>query len=185
MTPDDKQKFSDNAKKLWGSGIMEEAHQKASATFRERSANGEYDFTERNRKLSEAISQKYVDGSWEFAKGFHISPKTGKRSYFRSSWELQLMEELDADPEVTFWESEFTSLLYEHEGALHRYVPDFHVVRGDKHQLIEVKPPNLRETPRNRAKRAAAIRHCEEQGWDYVEWPQNASRPSRTERVSD
>lgn len=170
MTAADKQKFSDNARKLWGSGIMKAAHQKASATFRERSAGGQYDFTERNQKLSEAISRKYVDGSWKFAKGSYLSTKTGKQFYFRSSWERLLMEQLDADPEVTVWEAEFMSLPYEFDGAIHRYVPDFHVVRGDKHQLIEVKPSTLCETSRNQAKRVAAQQHCLERGWEYIEW---------------
>jgi hypothetical protein len=170
MTPEEKQKFSEHSKELWKSGIMAEARIKAAETFKQRSASGKYDFTERNQKLSDAIAKKYVDGSWHFAKGFYESTKTGKSCYYRSSWELRLMQELDSDPDVLEWESEFTSIPYNYNGAVHKYVPDFHVTKkNDEHILIEVKPQALRETVRNRAKREVAEKFCAERGWKYME----------------
>lgn len=172
MTPEDKQKFSDHAQNLWDNEreLMDLARKKAAKTFKQRSANGEYDFTTRNENLSRAIAQKYVDGTWKFAKGTHLSTKTGRECYYRSSWELLLMKELDVDPDVIDWESEFTSIPYVFEGSAHRYVPDFKVVRLGCTQLVEVKPQDLRETDRNVLKRQAALIHCESLGWQYVEW---------------
>lgn len=173
MTIEDKQKFSDHTKQLWAraGGLMQEAHVRACQTYHERSQNGEYDFTERNDKLSQVISQKYVDGDWKFTKGFYTSVKTKIDHYYRSSWELQYMQILDNDENVVMWESEFTSIIYEFGGAIHRYVPDFHVIRlNDKHQLIEIKPQALRITERNTLKREAAKKFCESKNWEYVEW---------------
>jgi hypothetical protein len=170
MSPEDKQGFSDRTARRWADGEMTEAREKAAQTFRERSAAGEYDFTERNDKLSAVISQKYVDGTWRFTKGRYVSTKTNRECYYRSSWELQLMQELDADPDVLDWESEFTSIPYQLDGATHRYVPDFHVVRVMGHQLVEVKPQELRLVEKNVAKRLAAQAYCEDRGWQYGEW---------------
>jgi hypothetical protein len=173
MSDEQRQEFSDHAKSLWEreSGIMQDARLKAAETFKRRFAAGEYDFTERNLNLSISISQKYLDGGWEFAKGMHTSSKTNEQHYYRSSWELALMQSLDEDIEVITWKSEFTRIPYIFEGAKHFYVPDFYVLFKDgTEQLIEVKPVSLRSTPKNAAKREVALEYCKEHGWEYVEW---------------
>jgi hypothetical protein len=171
MTKEEKVKFSDHSKKLWKQGnLMIAAHEKSSTTFKQRSANGEYDFTERNDKLSKVITLKYLNGGFEWAKGTYTSNKTKKKCYYRSSWELQFMKMLDVDDDVLDWESEFTSISYSFEGITHRYVPDFHVMRRTCQQLVEIKPQALRIIPRNEAKRDSAIKYCVERGWNYIEW---------------
>ena len=80
------------------------------------------------------------------------------------------MQELDSDESVTSWEYEFTSIEYELGGKRRRYVPDFHVVHGDRHELVEVKPTQLRNTVMNEAKRLAAQEYCDKEGWSYIEW---------------
>ena len=172
MSPKDKQKFSDHAKKLWNSSdIMKIAHIKASKTFVQRNIDGLYDFTERNNKLSISITNKYLKGGFEWSRGSYTSTKTNKQCYYRSSWELLLMKELDLDLDVLDWESEFVSIPYEFEGNAHRYIPDFHVIRKSLgHSLIEVKPQALRITPRNTIKREVAKNYCKLNGWSYIEW---------------
>ena len=170
MSDEDKQGFRDRAQQRWDAGEMDEARIKGAATFKQRSADGVYDFTERNNNLSKAITQKYLEGGFEWSRGSYLSTKTKRKCHYRSSWELQLMKELDADDDVLDWESEFTSILYEFSGATHRYVPDFHVVRKGCHQVIEVKPQDLRSIPKNEAKREAAKAYCSERGWQYLEW---------------
>lgn len=170
MSSADKQSFRDRTRQRWIAGEMNEPHAKAAETFKQKSTNGDYDFSERNEKLSKVISQKYVDGTWEFTKGTYVSTKSGRECYYRSSWELLLMQELDIDPDVADWESEFTSIPYVFDGSQHRYVPDFKVVRSAITQIVEVKPKNLRNIERNIAKRQAALAYCERLGWQYVEW---------------
>jgi hypothetical protein len=170
MTDDDKQKFRDRTKHRWASGELAQAHLKAVETFRQRSEAGMYDFETRNENLSRSITRKYLEGGFEWSRGTYLSTKTGRECYYRSSWELILMRELDNDPDVLDWESEFTSLPYQFEEAIHHYVPDFHVVRSCCHQLVEVKPQSLRLLGRNIAKRLAAQTYCEQYGWQYIEW---------------
>ena len=121
------QKFSDRAKNLWKNGILANAHIKATETFKERFAAGEYDFVERNKKISETVTQKYLEGGFQWSKGEYISVKTGKNIYYRSSWERQYAEQLDADDEVETWNYEFTSIPYVLDGINRNYVPDFYV----------------------------------------------------------
>lgn len=121
--------------------------------------------------ISQTVTQKYLDGGFEWSKGTYVSTKTGKTCYYRSSWELQYMQILDSDPVVFSWEYEFAYIPYELDGKLRRYLPDFHVTYADgHHELIEVKPESLRETPMNFAKRWAAQDYCSVNGWAYHEW---------------
>lgn len=170
MTPEEKQKFSEHSKKLWLNGTLVAARGKAAETYNQRYADGEYDFTERNEKLSVAITQKYLDGGFEWAAGQYVSTKTGKTCNYRSSWELRFMQILDADSRVEVWEHEPFSIPYEFDGVKKRYLPDFQVVLEGKDLLVEVKPPTLTDTPLNAAKRAAALEFCRRNGWEYLSW---------------
>jgi hypothetical protein len=171
MTSEDKQKFSDHTSELWQrDDLMHIARSKAAETYKQRYSNGDYDFTERNKKLSDVITQKYLDGGFEWARGKYLSTKTNKECCYRSSWELTLMQQLDSDHDVLDWESEFTSIPYMFEGTEHKYIPDLHVIQSSGHSLIEVKPQALRDLPKNAAKREAAKEFCDRNNWKYVEW---------------
>jgi hypothetical protein len=172
MTPEDKQKFSDHTKKLWNSGsLMFEACAKAAETRNQRFKEGVYDLTERNLKISETITKRYLSGGFEWSKGEYKSSKAGCTCYYRSSWELALMQILDGDELVETWEYEFDSIDYELDGVKRKYIPDFHVITSaGEHTLVEVKPENLRETAMNVTKKVAAIMYCEARGWHYSEW---------------
>lgn len=174
MTIEDKEKFSKHFKSLWKKGILKKARKKATETWKRRYNNGEYNFKERDQKISETISQKYVNGEFAFVKGSYDSSKTGKTHHYRSSWELQFMQELDNDESIIHWEFEFTTIQYEFSGTNHKYIPDFHVEKiNNEHFLVEVKPNSLRSIPRNVAKRNAAEQFCKEHGWNYLEWEPN------------
>lgn len=171
MSPEDKQKFSEHAKELWQDGTLVEAHIKAAATFKQRFASGEYDFTDRNDKISAAITQKYLDGGFAWSKGQYISTKSGEVCNYRSSWELELMQILDANERIESWRYEPISIPYILAGKTRRYIPDFHVVTVlGEDLLVEVKPPTLLGTETNHSKREAAINFCTLNGWKYVEW---------------
>jgi len=171
MTAEDKQKFSDHFKRLWEDGTLTEAHVKSSETFKRRFANGEYDFAERNEKISAIITQLYLDGGFEWSTGQYISVKSGKTFNYRSSWELELMRQLDEDAVVELWNYEPFSIPYLFEGKVRRYVPDFHIVTDDGQDvLVEVKPASLSGTEKNSCKRLAAVEFCQKNGWRYLEW---------------
>jgi hypothetical protein len=170
MTSDDKLKFSEHTKRLWEDGTLVAAQDKARKTWCTRFNNGEYDFTERNRKISNKITQKYLDGGFEWAQGQYYSHKNSITCNYRSSWELELMEMLDKDDRVTIWKYEPLSISYLDVGVTRRYIPDFYVVYLEKEFLIEVKPQSLSSTKTNSEKRRSALELCEKNGWHYVEW---------------
>ena len=178
MTPEDKQKFSNHTKKLWNEGILVEAHIKASETFKERFALGQYDFTERNDKISATITQRYLDGGFEWSTGQYTSTKTGVLCNYRSSWELELMTILDGDDRIESWRYEPISIPYVIDGKTRRYVPDFHAVtRTGEDMMIEVKPLTLSDTEVNSSKRDAALDFCTRNGWTYFEWSRGSELP--------
>lgn len=129
------------------------------------------DITINSEKISSTVTQRYLDGGFEWSVGQYASTKTNDVCNYRSSWELELMQILDRHPEVEYWKYEPVSIPYELEGKTKRYIPDFHVVTSSgKDVLIEVKPDNLRESKMNCEKRNAAIQFCERNGWTYLEW---------------
>ena len=176
MSNEEKKKFSENGKRLWNEQheLMLVAHQKAAKTFNDKFALGEYDFTERNDKISEKITQMYLDGGFAWSRGSYTSSKTGKTCHFRSSWERIFMEQLDKDDNVVTWEYEFDSIKYEFNGHNKRYIPDFYVITSkdgnELRLLIEVKPMSLNDTKMNLAKREAALKYCAERGLTYKSW---------------
>lgn len=170
MTPEDKQKFSEHARELWQDGTLVEAHIKAAQTFKDRFASGQYDFTERNDKISAAITQRYLDGGFEWSTGQYTSSKTGVTCNYRSSWEKEFMVLLDSDPRVETWSYEPITIPYTFEGKIRRYIPDFLVVLDGDDLLVEVKPSSLTETGLNEAKHQAAVGFCQRNGWKYRTW---------------
>lgn len=151
-----------------GRTVTQETKDRIGSTRSAMLASGE--LTINRDAISQTIAQLYVDGGFAWAKGTYVSTKTCRKCYYRSSWELSLMQQLDTDDDVLDWESEFTTIPYQFEGIHHVYIPDFRVVRNGVTQIIEVKPVSLRIIPKNVAKRQAAQRYCAERGWAYVEW---------------
>lgn len=88
------------------------------------------------------------------------------RPFYRSSWELTVMQLLDQHPYVINWASESISIPYIHPltGNRSTYIPDFFVVYKDKHgrqraELIEVKPKkeSLAENAKSKRDKATQI----------------------------
>jgi len=169
MTTEEKQKFSIHTKRLWEEGILnKEIAKKAGQTFHERFINGEYDFTEGRKKLSNAITQLYLNGGFQWARGHYTSIKSNKTYHYRSSWELKYMEMLDNDIDVLNWEYEPFSIKYIFEEKEKNYIPDFIIeyINGVK-KLIEIKPKNLVDYGKNKAKAEFGQKWAKENGFVY------------------
>jgi hypothetical protein len=110
---------------------------------------------------------------------------------YRSNWELQVMKQLDANPNVLWWASEELPIPYVSpvDNKVHRYFPDF-IVRtkrkdgSEQTTIIEVKPykqtiePTRKRKTRtylnevvtyavNVEKWKAAELFCKEHGWKF------------------
>ena len=108
----------------------------------------------------------------KFAQGVFQPKNLGKyigtgQFYFRSSWELTVMNFFDANINVIQWASESVKIPYRHPFTNKQtiYVPDFFVMYQDKSgtkraELIEVKPlkqTSLQEAGRSKSAQVAAI----------------------------
>lgn len=157
-------------RRLWDEGKMEKGKEKAGETLRRRFSSGELVRTQEQKdKISETITGLYRSGGFQWSKGNHYSPKTGKTSYYRSSWELRFMVQLDNDPHVKDYQYEPFVIPYVWDGGDHRYLPDFLVEYSDgRKELIEVGPEKLKEENfRNQAKIESARLFCESRGWTF------------------
>jgi hypothetical protein len=121
-------------------------------------------------KISETITQRYLDGGFQWSVGQYTSIKTDATYNYRSSWEAEFMRILDAEPRVSTWNYEPLTIPYVYEGKTRRYIPDFLIVLDGEDVLVEVKPPSLIDTGLNEAKRQAALEFCQRNGWSYRHW---------------
>lgn len=122
--------------------------------------------------LSVIIADKIVKGEWRHTgfKGEHYAgvKNGGVETYLRSSYESTYARILDADDNVASWTHEPFRIPYFFDGSVHNYVPDFSVCLSDGSRvLVEVKPASLAEKPVNVAKREAAEKWCETNGFVY------------------
>lgn len=97
-------------------------------------------------KISESITNKYLDGGFEWSRGTFFSTKMKETFYYRSSWELRYMKELDQDSSVISWIYEPFWVPYSKDGDKHRHIPDFVIEYLDGHKEIhEVGVKKLKE----------------------------------------
>ena len=97
-------------------------------------------------KISESITNKYLDGGFEWSRGQYFSTKMKESFYYRSSWELTYMKQLDEISDVVSWKYEPFWIPYLKDGEKHRHIPDFLIefVDGRK-EIHEVGVKKLKE----------------------------------------
>lgn len=163
--PEHGKKFSDIMK---GKIFSEEHRRKISETRSARIADGSIVIN--REKISQTVTQLYLDGGFEWAQGTYISTKTGQVCNYRSSYELQTMQLFDALVNITSWKFEPFFVKYKLDGKMKRYIPDFTYELNDGSiYLLELKPESdsLRSTPMNTAKQKAALKYCQKHNIIY------------------
>jgi hypothetical protein len=107
-----------------------------------------------------------------FREGTFISVKNhGKEFYYRSGWECEVYECLEAFHEVIAYEAEpfKDGIPYLFEGSMHKYHPDLAIRFEDGHvEIWEIKPSDQTGLPVNVAKWASADKFCKARGWEFV-----------------
>ena len=101
------------------------------------------------------------------AIGRFPSTKMGRMIAFESLLERDFIYLLDYDPTVSWFEEQPLTIEYQHEEQLLRYTPDFHLLEGGRHVLVECKPERFIDTEENRRKFALGQAWCEERGWEF------------------
>ena len=105
-------------------------------------------------------------------RGEYTSVKSDKTYFYRSSWELAVMQHLDENENVSMYDYECVRIPYYNNKNKRWYVPDFLVTFSDNHQeMWEVKPQEFIETIASTLKYEAALKYCNEndiQSYKYM-----------------
>jgi hypothetical protein len=98
------------------------------------------------------------------------SLKMGKQVWADSPLEEDYLHLLDPDGEVTFFKEQPLKIYYTLAGKsrIYSYTPDFLVRRGDKIQIVEVKPITKVYDAKNQLLFRIATRACREKGYDFI-----------------
>ena len=99
--------------------------------------------------------------------GLFPSLKLRRMVAFESLIEQDYLYVLDYEREVVFFEEQPLSIEYVWDGKKLRYTPDFHVIRGEIHELVECKPLVFVNTEDNQRKFSVAQTWCKDQGWSF------------------
>lgn len=86
---------------------------------------------------------------------------------FESLIEQDCLYVLDYEQDVLHFEEQPLTIEYSWQGKVLHYTPDFHVLRGQRHELVECKPHKLLDTDENQRKFAAARGWCQENDWVF------------------
>jgi len=110
----------------------------------------------------------------KFREGNFVSNKmNGKELHYRSGFECEIYECLEAIPEVAKFEAEPFAVQYIFEEGgkptMHDYYPDLRVYWSDgRIEIWEIKPAKQTTIPRNEAKWKAAAKYCKTRGWEFI-----------------
>ena len=106
-----------------------------------------------------------------FHTGTYVSTKTGKSMVYRSSWELEFMEYLDADDTVTSYSYESVIVPYRRSLRsirISKYIVDFRVeYNTGVTTLYEIKSSSFVNRRVNLAKFSACRTYCTQHGWQF------------------
>lgn len=104
-----------------------------------------------------------------FEQGYFESNKMNKSLYYyRSGYEREVYNFLEADTDVSAYYAEPLKIPYHHQGAWHDYVPDLRVEFIDASvEIWEIKPASQTHYEVNKSKWAAASNFSENHGWKF------------------
>ena len=91
--------------------------------------------------------------------------KMGRMIAFESLLERDFTYLLEHDPAVDWFEEQPLGIEYVHDGKRLQNTPDFHVIKGDRQELVECTFARFVETEEKRREFAAGQKWCEERGW--------------------
>lgn len=104
----------------------------------------------------------------KFREGYYESTKMNKKLHYRSGWECQIYECLDADNEIHTFDAEPMEIPYMYKGQAKKYIPDLIVRYVDgRTEMWEIKPSSQTLLEKNQDKWAAAEKACFGRGWTF------------------
>ena len=120
-----------------------------------------------NRMANLISSGKILPSKNRGFKYGHYITKDGNTEYYRSSYELKRMIELDEDNSVVSWTTKHgIHISYVMDGIKKNYLPDFLIHYHDKIVLEEVKGW-INDEEKHKCKVSAAKKWCKEKNYVY------------------
>jgi len=165
--------LGEKVRQFWKDNLQkrEETTIKQRVTYNTRATQGAYLLT--NQHLSEVMSNKLLNNERIWQRGEYKAIKCPKTCRYKSSYELTIMQDLDASDAVASWNYECVSIRYidETEHKTRRYVPDFLItLKSGKIIMLEAKPFKLSTHPRVMCKTKAGVAYCKEMNITYIMW---------------
>lgn len=122
---------------------------------------------EHRQNLSNAKIRFLEAGGFHGKQSYYTSSKTGEINYAHSNFELEIMKQLDENPNVVNWtKNHHIRIPYEFNGQ-HMYLPDFKIeICSGLTILLEAKGYEF-EPEKCVAKANAAKLFCDEKDWVY------------------
>ena len=96
------------------------------------------------------------------------SCKMNASIWYDSALKRDFMYWLEFDPDVISYATPAISFDYYESGKLKQYIPDFHVVRHQKKQIIDVRSRKTIESDRYKRVYQQLLGMCNETGWEFV-----------------
>jgi len=144
--------------------------------------NPNHNFTRKQKERSQEQLKNYSNGATyritncntggyhNCIKGIHVSIKCNKKHYYKSTYELKMMNLLDFDPLVKLYDVEPFAIDYLYKNKPHKYIPDFVVYGTDNaNKIIEVKGW-IRDVEQYEAKCLAAKQYVSSRNMTYEVW---------------
>lgn len=88
--------------------------------------------------------------------------------WFESLIERDYMYLLEIDPDVKLYHSQPLTIAYTLDNKLCKYTPDFLVERGNRQQIVEIKPESRVHSPKNLRLFQCIAPLCQERGWEFL-----------------
>lgn len=135
----------------------QETKDKRKKTTLERFGGHPWNMVKRSKECLESMSRKAIERlstTHQYSQGKYFSTKLDQEVFYRSSYELKYMKELDSSSNVLRWEYEPKGYVirYEFEGS-RLYKPDFLVIYVDgTRSLVEIKGAHLMKSEKTKAK---------------------------------
>lgn len=103
-----------------------------------------------------------------FKHGYFYNNTTGKKEFYRSSYEKNRMEKLNADVNVRKWTTKHNIRIpYEVNGEIHYYLPDFFIMFNSGEVIIEEIKGYVNDKNLLKRKINAARKYCKKFGIKY------------------
>ncbi len=129
----------------------------------------------KNVQLKVAVWRDFSSGKKKtkkptFKEGYFVSNKmNGNQLHYRSGYECDVYECLEADKEVQAFHAEPFQIGYYFEDKWHKYTPDILVEFTDgRKEIWEIKPSSQTTLKKNKAKWKAMNTHAKENGIEFV-----------------